>query len=176
MSIFKTKRLEKKSGEVKKSQPQISQVSRDTEVHLRDWTTLIRRSLFVGGGVLFIIFLLWQAVQVVSPADIYIDAPHKDLITSERNFSLEGEVDVGSSLLINGEVLLVGESGKFVKQVFLQPGINTFIFEVKKRYGKVNLVTRDIYFETETLQQPLNQTEGDSQNDNVKVKINNIIR
>ena len=94
----------------------------------------------------------------------------------EECLILEGEVDVGSSLLINGEVLLVGESGKFVKQVFLQPGINTFIFEVKKRYGKVNLVTRDIYFETETLQQPLNQTEGDSQNDNVKVKINNIIR
>lgn len=83
----------------------------------------------------------------MAPAEIRIDTPYEDLIVSKRNFRLQGTIDPGSSLIVNSEPLLTDETGKFDKEVFLQTGLNTFVFEVKKRYSKPRIEVRHVYFE-----------------------------
>ncbi len=75
---------------------------------------------------------------------------NQTIVTSPR-FSIEGSIDSADKLAINGETIYPDKDGGFKKDVSLQPGFNTFTFEVKKLLGSSYTVTRQIFYETSTV-------------------------
>lgn len=71
------------------------------------------------------------------------------IIATSPQFTIEGSMDPADKLTVNGEVIYPDKDGLFKKDVSLQPGFNTFIFEVKKLLGSSYTITKQVFYETQ---------------------------
>ncbi|HXF43856.1 MAG TPA: helix-turn-helix domain-containing protein [Candidatus Paceibacterota bacterium] len=79
------------------------------------------------------------ALELLNPAE-------SSVVVGDKDFLLEGKIDSAYTLFLNGERIYAGEDGIFRKQIELQEGFNTFIFNFKKALGKEQTVTRQVFY------------------------------
>ncbi|MEK7114658.1 MAG: helix-turn-helix domain-containing protein [Patescibacteria group bacterium] len=111
---------------------------------------LTKKTVIVSGivFVLIIFYLIWQASGFLGVPKIEIINPPVDgAIINNPIIKLSGEVSAGDKLIINGEEVLPEENGRFEKDFSLQPGINTFEFEVKRFLGKEIKIIRQVIYQ-----------------------------
>ena len=76
-----------------------------------------------------------------------MNPPADGAIINNPIIKLSGKVSAGDKLIINGEEILPEENGRFEKDFSLQPGINTFEFEVKRFLGKEIKIIRQVIYQ-----------------------------
>lgn len=106
-----------------------------------------------GIGIVVVLILIYGAIRLPSilgtPAISFGDLSGAITVTKNQNFTIQGTLENGDNLMMNGEAMTVGKDGSFEKAVVLNPGFNTFKFEASKILGKTLSVTKQIYFQFE---------------------------
>lgn len=75
---------------------------------------------------------------------IDLDIPES---TNDEVIAISGSVRSGDSLTLNDEVIYPNEVGEFLKEVRLEPGLNTFEFRVKRYLGKEQSFIKQIFYQ-----------------------------
>lgn len=85
-------------------------------------------------------------------------------VVQTATFVVEGAMNPSDTLTLNGETLFPAKDGRFQKNIILQAGFNTLVFQVKQLLGNSYTVTKQVYYETATSSQ--NNTQQNSRLDN----------
>ncbi len=71
--------------------------------------------------------------------------------TSNEIITINGSVDPGDQLTLNGEVIYPDQNGDFKKDVQLESGINTLSFRVKHYLGKETILIKRVLYQPNNL-------------------------
>ena len=110
----------------------------------------LKKRVFTFGffAILVVIYLAWQGSNLLGSPKIEITNPaFPTIIVNEQNLTLSGETDKQNKLTINNEEIFINDDNKFEKEIFLQPGVNTIEFKIKKLLGKEVKVMRQIIYQ-----------------------------
>lgn len=105
----------------------------------------IIKNIFITAVILTFFFYLGSAVKkIVSPPSLFVEAPAENFITNDQIIDINGVAESESQIIINGESVLSDTSGRFSKKISLKKGLNVITVIAKKKYGRENIVTRQI--------------------------------
>lgn len=104
-----------------------------------------------------IIYLAIAARTIFMPPQLEIVSPAMDSSTTSPVVTLAGTTRPGTEVLVNNEVVEVMESGRFVAQVTLRPGLNTLTVKARKNLSREVVIIRRIFYSP----LPVNQTGPD---------------
>ena len=110
----------------------------------------LNKKTVIAGIVLVIIaiYLVWRAsIFLGAPSIEIINPAVNNYITKEPVLKLIGNINPGDKLIVNGEEVLVGASGRFEKEFQLQPGPNTFELIAKRFLGKETKLVRQVIYQ-----------------------------
>jgi len=100
-------------------------------------------------GLLLVVYLGWQFSQILAPPYLEVYEPADGLVVTTRQVVIRGQVEPESELRMNHEVILPESTGSFTQLVNLHPGLNIFVFEAKRRYGRTNSLVREVHLREE---------------------------
>ncbi len=114
-----------------------------------------KKRLLIGAGVIVAVILLYAGSRsgFFGRPHLTIEVPPADqetFITSSSTITLSGTVDVGDTLLLNGQPVTVDNDGRFSKDYQLVPEINVLEFVTKRFLGRQLSVTKQVYYEVAT--------------------------
>ena len=107
-------------------------------------------SIFLRNGVLasfvllFAGYLIWQIRGIVEPPRLSVYSPLEGHVVSQPTTVVQGETEKESRLTVNGQEIMVSESGRFETKIDLSNGVNTIVIEATKKHGKTTSVTRHL--------------------------------
>lgn len=155
MKDLKKKKLDSKSEIAPIKQIDLNQSRELVEYLTKDNSRRARYWLLLLFGIALGSYLTWQLYQIVSPPSLIITQPQEGTAVSADLYTIRGSVELESILSMNQELILPDGEGNFYQEVNLQPGVNTFVFIAKKRFGRSTEITRHIYFQpTSTVERP----------------------
>ena len=104
--------------------------------------------LLVGAAAVIVIVIALRLPSILGRPQVNIIYPNQDLtnVTNEQ-ILVRGEIKGGDKLTINSEDVLISDDGSWQKSIFLQPGLNTIEFSVKKFLGRETNLIRQILYE-----------------------------
>ena len=76
-------------------------------------------------------------------------SPAGRVVVTEPSFTLTGAADPADEISVNREPLRLGSDGSFAKQVQLEPGFNTFVFQAKRFLGREVTRTEQVFYQPE---------------------------
>lgn len=104
--------------------------------------------------VLALLYLLINASNIFGAPALKIISPEASIVSvTEPVINLVGRFDYKDKLTINGQETLGNESGEFQTDFYLQPGLNTIEFKVKRFLGKETVILRQVLYEPKNLSQ-----------------------
>ena len=93
------------------------------------------------------IYLGFCLKEIIAPPELDIIEPKDNLITSQSFINIIGVTEPEAQVIINGELILINDNGSFTKKIDLKNGINTIIITAKKKYGREEVVKKQVLFE-----------------------------
>ncbi len=75
---------------------------------------------------------------------------------NDQFFTIQGVINPRDSITISGESIPVSPEGQFTKEVFLHSGLNTFEIRVQRFLGRETVITRQIFYIENNLNQIIN--------------------
>ena len=108
--------------------------------------------IIIVGAVIIIIYLLLRIPELLSGSQLTLLNINENTVVHEPNFSILGKMNPEDELTINGEVIYPQKDGSFEKTITLEPNVNTVTFKVKRFLGKEYVITKQIIYQTSTLQ------------------------
>lgn len=109
------------------------------------------RYLKVLGISLFLLltasYLLVRFIPFFFEPELNLTKPTQEtIIVNSSQITIEGKVNLTSSLTLNGERIYIKENGEFIKSVELNEGINRLALVAGNMFGrKIEVVRRVIY-------------------------------
>lgn len=94
--------------------------------------------------LLFAGYLTWQVKRILEPPLLNVYSPIEGYTTGNMNVIVQGETEKECRLAINGQEIMVDESGRFNSTIDLSNGLNTIIISATKKHGKTSTVTRHV--------------------------------
>ena len=98
---------------------------------------------FIGG------YLLFHVQHIISAPSMTLSTPEDGFVTTNTFIILQGTVDVGAEVYINGVPIAHTEQGTFQERIILSEGVNTINVEAKKKHGNSTVITRHVIVESE---------------------------
>lgn len=94
---------------------------------------------------------IFKTPEISISAPVEIAAGQQGIYkTTEDTVAITGRVDVGTNLTINGQQFETNNFEEFRKELNLNNGLNTFVFEAESQFGKKNSLTINILKESTT--------------------------
>ena len=109
------------------------------------------------GGILLtiLVYIFTQIVGVFTAPELTIQHPKEaQSITSYSSVVVDGYVDEGATVLINGNTIPTNEDLYFHQEVPLQRGINTIDIQAMRRYGARAQETRTVIYDDSSTATP----------------------
>lgn len=97
------------------------------------------------------IYLGYRLEKITAPPELVINTPEQNIITEEKKINISGMTEAETNIMINGELALSDNEGKFSKEINLRSGMNVITIVAKKKHGKENIITRQILVREEKL-------------------------
>lgn len=91
-----------------------------------------------------LVFLGFRLNSILGKPSLEVTLPET---TTNQIISVSGRVASGDTLTLNNEVIYSNEEGHFVKEVQLEPGLNTLEFKVKRRLGRETRVMKQVFYQ-----------------------------
>ena len=107
-------------------------------------TIFARNILAICLILLFVGYLASQVKRILEPPQLVVFSPIEGYTTSNLNVIVQGETEKECRLAINGQEIMLDESGRFNSTIDLSNGLNTIIISATKKHGKTSTVTRHI--------------------------------
>jgi flagellar hook assembly protein FlgD len=89
-----------------------------------------------------------EVTLVTRPPEIAIETPHDGLWINQKLISVQGRVEPGVALKVNGNEVPIGADGSFTTDVMLQEGENILRFEASDEVGNVSTEERIVHLKT----------------------------
>lgn len=90
------------------------------------------------------VYLGVEAKEIFTPPGIEIYSPANNLVINGQLVKIEGKIDLGAKVSINGKSILANNEGFFNEEIGLQPGANIIKISANKKYSKTNVVYRKV--------------------------------
>lgn len=107
--------------------------------------------------VAIIVILLVIATFFVSRFDEVIGSPTLNIelpeFTNNESVLITGNITPNDKLTINGEIVYTDENGIFNEQFYLEPGLNTLEFTIKRFLGRERTIIKQIRYQPFIIQQ-----------------------
>lgn len=85
-------------------------------------------------------YIVYSVRAITTAPNLAISSPSQEQVLKEDKVNIIGKTDIGITLLINNQTILLDGNGNFNQQVKLNPGLNTFeikaISQLKKETVK----------------------------------------
>jgi hypothetical protein len=105
-------------------------------------------SLFALIGVLILIYFGLRFSQIFGKPVLSVEFPPSDQTRVEQQvISVRGKVENTDQLSVNAEPVLFGADGVWVKEISLQPGLNSIEVTARKFLGRETQVNREVIYE-----------------------------
>lgn len=101
--------------------------------------------ILIAGSVVF--YLGLQVRAIVTPPVLYVLEPTDGMTTQSATIAVTGSVELGATVYVNGEKILLTSNGSFDKEVALERGTNLIKIESVKRYSRPSVEYRRIVLE-----------------------------
>ncbi|MFH1866604.1 MAG: helix-turn-helix domain-containing protein [Patescibacteria group bacterium] len=95
-------------------------------------------------AVALVSYLAIEARRLFLPPPFELINPPTNIVVDSLSITLNGVTKAGTTVLLNGERVAVGEDGYFTQDVTLQPGLNTITISARRAYSKPVTMTREI--------------------------------
>lgn len=95
-------------------------------------------------ALIFLAFIGFRLNSILGKPTLEISLPEA---TANQIVSVSGKVEPGDTLTLNNEVVYANERGEFVKEIQLEPGLNSLEFKVKRRLGRETKVMKQIFYQ-----------------------------
>ncbi|MBN2884438.1 helix-turn-helix domain-containing protein [Patescibacteria group bacterium] len=108
---------------------------------------LVRNLIFI---ILFLTCLLYLLIyfrHLISPPNLSIEYPDKNLVTTELILQVRGQSDPETEIKINNTSIMSAQDGSFSQEIKLKQGLNKLTISAKKKYGQENIIQRQILVE-----------------------------
>ncbi len=117
--------------------------------------SLNKKVIAIGSAIILVLIYLLINVGPFSGTPLLdITDPQAPLmIVYEPAINLEGKINPGDKLTINGEEIASDKTGNFSFSFDLQPGLNTIEFRAKRFLGKETLLTKQVLYQPELIQE-----------------------
>ncbi|KXK26991.1 MAG: hypothetical protein TR69_WS6001001015 [candidate division WS6 bacterium OLB20] len=92
-------------------------------------------------------------LRILAPVPVEAGG-EESLRVSEDTLLIEGEVEVGSQLSVNGQEYETNNFKRFSERFELQPGLNTFILVAESEFGRQSELTFNVFRESPAAETP----------------------
>ena len=102
----------------------------------------------------FIVLFFYIGIEIrnrYSKPDLFISSPLDNYNTGNREVVIKGRTIKNANVKINGDFVLVDQSGNFSKDILLNDGLNVIRISAAKDKGYENIVVKRIILEKEKL-------------------------
>jgi len=89
-----------------------------------------------------------EVTLVTRPPEMAVETPHDGLWINQQLISVQGRVEPGVTLRVNGNEVALGADGGFTTDVMLQEGENILHLEATDEVGNVSAEERVVYLKT----------------------------
>lgn len=97
----------------------------------------IRTAFFAVGGIMAVCYVFLRLYGLMSPPVIHVVYPPSvSFGTTEDLIEINGSIERGIALTVNGEPIYINEDGTFAKELFLSEGTNVFELILVNRFEK----------------------------------------
>ncbi|NBS41367.1 hypothetical protein EBS80_01790, partial [bacterium] len=94
-------------------------------------------------------YIGYEVRSITSAPPLVVMGPSDGLATGDATVAVNGSTDPGTSVLVNGEKVLLNTDGSFATNVSLERGLNVIKIEGTKRYSRTNVEYRRVVLEAE---------------------------
>lgn len=105
---------------------------------------IIKNILIISIVLICFLYLIFYFRNIISPPQLLIIQPTKNLLTSDNSLLVSGWTDPKAEITINNENILNHRNGHFSRIVNLKKGLNNLIIKAKKKYSQARVITREI--------------------------------
>ena len=112
-------------------------------------TPLSKAAVFLGAVFLFALIAFLRTLYLNIPKLEFQNLKDDITIVKTNVFTIKGKIDPSHKLTLNNGEIFLDKNGSFEKEVFLEPGFNTFYFKAKKVLGKENTIKKQIFYQEE---------------------------
>lgn len=103
------------------------------------------RGLALAGLILFFSgYLVWQVKGILEPPRLLLASPEEGELVNGLSLKIRGETEPETTLLVNGQTVMVNEAGRFDMKIDVQQGLSTLTFQAIKKHGKTTTITRHV--------------------------------
>ena len=95
--------------------------------------------------------ILFRFDDIFGVPQLNIDLP---IITDSESLKIEGGVRPRDKLTLNDQIIYTDEAGRFSDMIFLNAGLNTLRFNVKRFLGKEVQIIKEVYYQKPEIQNP----------------------
>ncbi|MDO8470152.1 MAG: helix-turn-helix domain-containing protein [bacterium] len=101
-------------------------------------------------AALIITYLIVRLPAITGTPALSVTSPVGRVVVTAPSFILAGTADPADEVSVNRELLRLGPDGSFTKQVRLEPGFNTFVFQAKRFLGREVTRTEQVFYQPES--------------------------
>ncbi len=105
---------------------------------------LLKGVLIAVLAIICFFYLQSQFSRAVSAPKLSVQSPPPNLVTASRNLKVEGFTEPETEVVINGQLVLSNQQGRFQQTINLRAGVNTITIVAKKKYGAENKIIRQV--------------------------------
>ncbi len=105
---------------------------------------LVRNLLMFSASAVCFIYLAICVNAIISPPELVVSSPSSDIITEEKEITIEGNTDPEAEITINDELVLADSLGEFSKKINLKNGLNTIVIIAHKKYSQKNELIKKV--------------------------------
>jgi cytoskeletal protein RodZ len=95
-------------------------------------------------AVVLLVYLGLEVRRFTTPPTLTITTPPIQMTTAEHAVPLQGTTEPETTVMINGKIAMVDQSGQFGETLDLRDGINIIVIRAEKKRGGSTTLTRTI--------------------------------
>jgi len=108
---------------------------------------VVRNAIIACAALICLVYLGFLVNQIFKAPDLALEYPPDDATVAERRLEIRGLTEPETDVTINGQAVQVAVEGRFIKELYLEPGLNTITVIAKKKYSRPASIVRYILFE-----------------------------
>jgi hypothetical protein len=107
-----------------------------------------RKIVLIAGAAVILIILLSRIPQILGRPDLTLVYPTADLTTSNtKEIIISGEIKGGDKVLVNGDEVVISETGTWQQKINLDPGLNSVEIIGEKFLGQEIKIIKQVVYE-----------------------------
>jgi len=108
---------------------------------------IIKNIIIIVVAIVFFLYLGSSLKSVISRPELFVYSPAENFVTEGRTVVVVGKTEQEAIVLVNNEQILINEIGEFSKTINLKEGVNIVSIKASKKYGRDNIIIRQILAE-----------------------------